>query len=52
MKTKVIVKKKDGLVYLLVYAISDGASQEVGKVFAGTEKALPHGTGEYFADLL
>lgn len=46
MKTKVAVKKKNGFVYLVLFAATENGLQEIGKVFAGTEKALPQGTGK------
>ncbi len=46
MKTKVVIRKKNGFVYLLIFAVTDGLPQEVGKIFAGTENAVPKGTGK------
>jgi len=46
MKTKVAIRKKNGFVYLLIFAVTDGLAQEIGKVFAGTENAVPQGTGK------
>jgi hypothetical protein len=46
MKTEVAVRKKDGFVYLVIFAVTDGPHQEIGKVFAGTEEAVPKGTGK------
>jgi hypothetical protein len=46
MKTKVAVRKKNGFVYLVIFAVTDGLPQEIGKVFAGTEKTMPRLTGK------
>ena len=46
MKTKVAIRKKSGFVYLLIFAATDGHPREIGKVFVGTEAAVPKGTGK------
>jgi hypothetical protein len=46
VKTEVAIRKKNGFVYLLIFAVTDGQPQEIGKVFAGTENAVPRGTGK------
>lgn len=46
MKTAVAIRKKNGFVYLLIFAATDGHPREIGKVFAGTETAVPQGTGK------
>ena len=46
MKTAVAIRKKNGFVYLLIFAVTDGHPREIGKIFAGTENAVPKGTGK------
>jgi hypothetical protein len=46
MKTRVSVQRKNGFVYLRLFAGTDDGLQEIGKVFAGTEKAVPNLTGK------
>jgi hypothetical protein len=38
VKTRVIVQRKNGFVYLRLFAGTDDGFQGIGKVFAGTEK--------------
>jgi hypothetical protein len=38
MKTRVIVQRKNGFVYLRLFTSTDDGSQEIGKIFAGTAK--------------
>ena len=46
MKTEVVIRKKNGFVYLLIFAVTDSLPQEVGKIFAGTENAVPKVTAK------
>ena len=46
MKTRVSVQRKNGFVYLRLFAGTDDNFQEIGKIFAGTEKAVPKLTGK------
>ncbi len=46
MKTRISVQRKNGFVYLLLFAGTDNGLQEIGKIFAGTEKAVPDLTGK------
>jgi hypothetical protein len=46
MKTRVSVQRKNGFVYLRVFAGAEDGLQEIGKIFAGTEKAVPKLTGK------
>ncbi len=46
MKTRISVQRKNGFVYLRVFASTDNGLQEIGKIFAGTEKAVPELTGK------
>jgi hypothetical protein len=46
MKTRISVQRKNGFVYLRLFAGTDNALQEIGKIFAGTEKAVPELTGK------
>jgi hypothetical protein len=46
MKTRVSVQRKNGFVYLRLFASAEEGLQEIGKIFAGTEKAVPKVTGK------
>jgi hypothetical protein len=46
MKTRVIIQRKNGFVYLRLLTGTDAGLQEIGKVFAGTEKAVPNLSGK------
>jgi hypothetical protein len=46
MKTRVSVQRKNGFVYLRLFAGAEGNLQEIGKIFAGTEKAVPKLSGK------
>jgi hypothetical protein len=46
MKTRVSVQRKNGFVYLRLFVNTDGDLQEIGKIFAGTEKAVPNLSGK------
>jgi hypothetical protein len=46
MKTRISVQRKNGFVYLRLFAGTDNGLQEIGKIFAGTEKAVPELTGK------
>jgi hypothetical protein len=46
MKTRVSVQRRNGFVYLRLFAGADGDFQEIGKVFAGTERAVPNLSGK------
>jgi hypothetical protein len=46
MKTRVSVQRKNGFVYLRLFAGAEGDLQELGKIFAGTEKAVPNLSGK------
>ncbi len=46
MKTRVSVQRKNGFVYLRLFAGTDAGLQEVGKIFAGTEQAVPNVSGK------
>jgi hypothetical protein len=46
MKTRVVVQRKNGFVYLRVLTSTDDGSQEIGKIFAGTQNAVPDMTGK------
>jgi hypothetical protein len=46
LKTRVSVQRKNGFVYLRLFASTDDNFQEIGKVFAGTEKAVPNLSGK------
>ena len=41
MKTRVSVQRKNGFVYLRIFAGVDHDLQEIGKIFAGTQTAIP-----------
>ncbi len=46
MKTRVSVQRKNGFVYLRLFAGAEDGLQEIGKIFAGTEKAVPNLSGK------
>jgi hypothetical protein len=46
MKTRISVQRKNGFVYLRLFTGTDNGLQEIGKIFAGTEKAVPELTGK------
>jgi len=46
MKTRVVVQRKNGFVYLRLLTGTDDGAQEIGKLFAGTQNAVPNMTGK------